>query len=105
MDESERSKAALTHPITEMFVYITVDDIEGEAIMLVKGRDGWYPMIGSDMKRALSLRPLAETIAERYGKRIRLVRFADRKDVTKMHAPKLHAGRGNWTDPTEKKKR
>lgn len=98
MDDKEKREFEVhaKHPITELFVYISQDDEEGESVMVIQGQSGWFPLIGSDIERAASLRPIAETIADRYGKKIKLVKFTNRQDITHVHMRGLSKSRGKY---------
>lgn len=89
MDEKEKWLINACHPIENLYVYISQDEDGGESVMLLTGRAGVFPLIASDMDRAISLRSIAETVAERYGKKIRLCKFSNRKDITERHLPGL----------------
>lgn len=98
MNEEDKFKMESTHPIEELYVFISKDKDGGEAVMVVQGNAGWFPLIGSDLKRALSLRPVAETIAERYGRAVRLCKFSNRKEITLRHLGGLKKERGHYED-------
>lgn len=54
--------------ITEMFAFVATDagpDDEGVMAMWTPG--GWMPMVGADIARAVSLRPIADQIAKESG--------------------------------------
>jgi hypothetical protein len=62
--------------INELFAFIVADlDEEDEGLLTFKSGDEWLPMIGTDMKRIESLRPIADTIAYQSGKTYRVIRF------------------------------
>jgi hypothetical protein len=60
--------------IEMMYAYIA-SDAGSEGICGFHGPNGWMPMVGADMKRAESLRPMAEKIAKATGRTITLARF------------------------------
>lgn len=96
MNKQEWEKES-QHPIKELFAYIVREDgKESESIMTLFGKNGAYPLIGSDMARMLSLRGIAETVADRYGKKIVLAKFTSRKDITLGHMKSLPKERGAW---------
>ena len=41
----------------------------------------WLPLVGADMARVNSLRPLAQGIGRRLGKKVTLVHFSNRQDL------------------------
>ena len=68
--------------ITTIWAFIAADkdpDDEG----LVAGRVGsqWMPLVGADMARVESLKPIARSIAKVTGKKITLAKFEVRTDV------------------------
>jgi hypothetical protein len=66
--------------IEEMFAYIAKDPADGsEGVTGFRGPDGWMPMVGADIERALSLRDMAKAIARQSGQTVRLVRFSVRE--------------------------
>ena len=68
--------------IKEMFAFVAEDsgpDDEGITAMLVG--HAWIPMVGADMARVDSLRPIAAKIARRTGKPVKLLRFTNREDL------------------------
>lgn len=95
MDDKEKFVLESTHPITELYAYITRDVDGKEGVMTLFGKGGAYPLIGSDMKRMVSLRGVAETTAERYGRSLKLVKFSKREDLTNRHLPGLK-GTAKW---------
>jgi len=72
--------------IEEMYAFIAEDsgpDDEGViGIQTGPGDDGqrlWLPLVGADMARVNSLRPIAQGIGRRIGKKIVLVHFSNRQ--------------------------
>ena len=63
------------------FVVLDKDGTEGVAAMMVDGGRGWLPMVGADMARVESLKPLAQQLAKERGVEIRLLRFGNRELV------------------------
>ena len=65
--------------VEEMYAYIPHEpgdpDDEGLTAMIVPGI-GSTPMVGADMKRMMSLKPVAQAMANRTGQTIRLVKFS-----------------------------
>ena len=68
--------------IEEMFAFVAEDsgpDDEGVVGMYTK--NGWMPLVGADMARVESLRPIVRTIAVETGQRIKLLHFTHREDL------------------------
>ena len=70
--------------IEEMYVYITHEpgdpDDEGLTAMIVPGI-GSTPMVGADEARMMSLKPVAQAMANRTGQTIRLVKFSTKTEL------------------------
>jgi hypothetical protein len=66
--------------IEMMYAYIA-SDAGSEGICAFHSPNGWMPMVGPDMKRIKSLRPMAEKIAKATGQTIKLVRFHLREEL------------------------
>ena len=92
----DKFKHESTHPIEELYAYISRELDGSESIMCLMGPNGAFPLVGSDMKRMQSLRPMVETTADRYGKHVILAKFSNRKDMTLGHLRGLPLGRGRW---------
>lgn len=70
--------------IEEIFAYIAVDTDGTEGIMGAPFGEGIMPLIGADMARADSLRPLAEAVRDEAGLpegSITLAHFRVREDM------------------------
>ena len=74
--------------IKEMYAFIAEDsgpDDEGViGIQTGPGDDGqrlWLPLVGADMARVNSLRPIAQGIGRQIGKKVTLVHFSNRQDL------------------------
>lgn len=74
--------------IEEMYAFIVEDsgpDDEGViGIQTGPGDDGqrlWLPLVGADMARVNSLRPIAQGIGHQIGKKVTLVHFSNRQDL------------------------
>jgi len=63
--------------ITEMFAFVAADKgPDDEGVMAMMLPDGmWAPMVGADLARAVSLKPIAEQIAKTSGKPYRCLHF------------------------------
>jgi len=73
--------------IESMYAFIAEDtgpDDEGVIGIQAISREYapiWLPLVGADMARANSLRPIAQGIAHKLGKKVTLVHFSNREDV------------------------
>lgn len=67
--------------IDEMYAFVAVHDDQDEGVMGMPTAQGWLPMVGADMARMESLKDLAKVLAQRSGKRIRLLRFSVREEL------------------------
>lgn len=73
--------------IAEMYAFIVEDagpDDEGVAAMQVGPPGGpfcWMPLVGADMARVESLRPIAQRLSRQTGKPLKLIRFTHREEV------------------------
>ena len=70
--------------IEELYAYIAHEkgdpDDEGLTAMMIRG-DQWSPMVGADMERMMSLKPLAQGMATTTGQKITLVKFSVRTEL------------------------
>ena len=74
--------------IDEMYAFIVEDsgpDDEGViGIQSMEGDSGyrlWLPLVGADIARVNSLRPIARGIGRKIGKKVTLVHFTNRQDI------------------------
>lgn len=68
--------------IIEMFAFVAEDSgPSDEGVVGMKIGDEWAPMVGADMARVESLKPIAKQIRVGTGKKITLVRFTQREDL------------------------
>lgn len=68
--------------IEEMYAFVAEDtgpDDEGVVAMSVGGV--MMPMVGADMARVESLRPIAKDISVQTGKKVKLLHFTQREDL------------------------
>ena len=71
----------MTDSIDRMYAYIAADET-GEGIAAhYSPTMGWMPLVGADMARMESLRPVAQMLADESGQRIVLAHFEDRRDI------------------------
>ncbi len=68
--------------IDEMFAYVAVDD-EGEGITAYLSPENgqWMPMVGADMDRMKSLAPVAQQLADKGDRPIKLIRYETRTEL------------------------
>ena len=61
--------------ITELYAWVVADSgPDDEGVPAFMGAEGaWYPMMGADLERALSLRAEAQKVATIAGKPVRLL--------------------------------
>lgn len=72
-------------------IYAFISTEEGpndEGVVAFKVGNTWMPLVGADMKRIDSLRPIAKQIAEVTKKRIVLAKFTLRQDMEEI-VPKM----------------
>lgn len=68
--------------IEEMFAFVTEDSgPEDEGIVGMNTGAGWMPLVGADMARVESLKPIAKQIAAVTGKRIKILHFTQREEL------------------------
>lgn len=71
--------------ITEMYAFIVEDTgPEDEGVVGFRTSTGWIPLVGADMKRVESLRPLARQIGMDMDKKVKLVHFTNREDLEEI---------------------
>jgi hypothetical protein len=69
--------------IEQMYAFVMLDPADNtEGVPAFMGPNGMpMPMVGADMKRVDSLRPIADRIAREHGAKITLCRFEVRTEV------------------------
>jgi len=71
--------------IEVIYAFISIDEgPDDEGIVAALVGDRWLPLVGADMDRVESLRPLAMGVACATEKRIVLARFGDREDLEEL---------------------
>ncbi len=71
--------------IEALFAFISVDEgPEDEGIVAARMGNMWMPLVGADMDRIDSLRPLAESVARLTGKKIVMAKFSVREDMEEI---------------------
>jgi hypothetical protein len=68
--------------IESMYAFVVEDTApDDEGLIAQTVGSMWMPMVGADMKRIDSLRPVAAAIGKQLHKRIKLVKFTNRQEV------------------------
>ena len=71
--------------IESIFAFVTEDTgPDDEGIIGFNSGIGWVPMVGADMARVESLRPMAQRVANETGKPIKVLKFEIRFDIDKI---------------------
>lgn len=63
-----------TFKITELYAYVSADE-GGEGIIGAPIQGVMTPLIGADLDRMKSLRPVAKALAKQFGVKIKFMRF------------------------------
>lgn len=75
--------------IEQMYAFITEDKgPDDEGVIGMNTDMGWMPLVGADMARVESLRPIALQIAREVGKPIKLLRFTQREELEVLNKEK-----------------
>lgn len=61
--------------VDELFGFIALGDDGDEGVMAINTPTGWLPMVGADMKRVESLKPIAQEITLQKGIKYKIKRF------------------------------
>jgi len=68
--------------IEQLYAFISYDkDIDDEGIIGTVMGDRWMPLVGADMARVESLRPIAKDIATKTHHNVKLIVFRNREEV------------------------
>ena len=74
--------------IEEMYAFIAEESgPDDEGVIAIRSGPGglgkrlWLPLVGADMARVESLKPIAKWIGHQAGKKVTLVHFSNRKDL------------------------
>lgn len=68
--------------IESMFAFVVEDTgPDDEGVIGIQTPEGWMPLVGADMARVDSLRPIAEAFAHKLGKPVKLLRFGTREEL------------------------
>ena len=68
--------------ITEMYAFVSEDTgPEDEGVVAENFGGVWMPLVGADMARAESLKPLARMVARKTGKPIKLLHFTNCEEL------------------------
>ena len=74
--------------VSEVFLYVSEDE-EGEGMAAARMGEWLTPLIGADKARTDSLRPFAEEVCAKTGKKVSLIRFSNRETLEEI-MPKSH---------------
>ncbi len=75
--------------IDQMFAFVAVDADGTEGVCAFQINGAWVPLVGADMERVESLRPIARKLARASGRPITLVKFSNREMVEEIKAAAL----------------
>lgn len=68
--------------IESMYAFVAEDSgPDDEGVIGMNTAHGWMPLVGADMARVESLKPIARDIARQIRKPVKLLYFETRKDV------------------------
>lgn len=73
--------------IEQMYAFIVEDTgPDDEGVVAIQSEEGdygriWLPLVGADMARVNSLKPLAAGIGNQIGKKVKLVHFTNREEL------------------------
>lgn len=68
--------------IEEMYAFVAEDSgPDDEGVVAMSVGDVMLPLVGADMARVESLRPIARDISAQTGKKIKLLHFTQREDL------------------------
>jgi len=68
--------------IEEMYAFVAEDSgPDDEGVVAMSVGDVMLPLVGADMARVESLKPIAQDIASQTGKKVKLIHFTNREDL------------------------
>ncbi len=68
--------------IEEMYAFIAEDSgPDDEGVVAMNIGNVMLPLVGADMARAESLKPMARSISRQTGKKVKLIHFTQREDL------------------------
>jgi len=71
--------------IDEMFAFVAEESgPDDEGLIGFKSGDSWIPMVGADMARVNSLKPVAKQISKITGKSVKVLRFTNREEIEEI---------------------
>jgi len=70
--------------ITEMFAFVAEEKPDDEGIMGFMMNSAWTPLIGADMDRIHSLKPIADEISKATGIPYKLLHFKLEGEITDL---------------------
>lgn len=71
--------------IDEMFAFVA-ENPDGEGVMGIRQDGAWLPLVGADMARIASLKPMVEKIARESGVLVKLVKFSVRTELETINS-------------------
>lgn len=66
--------------IDKMLAFVS-EDGESEGVVAIRVQGAWMPLVGADIERINGLRAAAQDVADKTGRRIRLLRFTVREEL------------------------
>lgn len=67
--------------IDQMFAFVALDKDGTEGVVATMKEGVYYPLVGADMERVESLKPMAEKLAEQLGVPVTLLKFSVREEI------------------------
>lgn len=67
--------------ITEMWAYVMAEEDGGDGVPAFSNRGMMFPLMGSDLSRAESLLPIAQSFADTFGRPLRILKFTHMEQV------------------------
>ena len=68
--------------IEGMYAFVAEDSgPDDEGIIGMNTGSGWMPLVGADMARVESLKPIARRVAAETGKKIKILHFTQREEI------------------------
>lgn len=68
--------------VTELFAYVAMSPEGKEGVAMIKiSEEVWIPLVTESKEQAEAYRPVAQKIAEAFGKPVFLARFSVREDL------------------------
>lgn len=68
--------------IEQMYAFVAEDSgPDDEGLIGMNTPQGWMPLVGANLVRVESLKPIAKAIARQLGKPVKLLHFERRKEI------------------------